>query len=93
MAKYQRLSKRSSSLYDKIYGSGVLESVTPSEPEEVKELEEARGGSKNLYQKIYGSKKTNEEVASEKKICPDCGESVVEGKCACKEDFEYDDEF
>lgn len=93
MAKYQRLSKRSSSLYDKIYGGGVRESVAPSEPEDVTELEEARGGSKKLYQKIYGSKKTNEEVTSEEKICPDCGESVVDGKCTCKEEFDYDDEF
>ena len=90
MAKYQRLSKRTSSLYDKIYGSGVLESVVSTETGDVQELEEARGGRMNLYQKIYGAKKTNEEVTPDAKVCPDCGEPVVEGKCACEE---YDDEF
>lgn len=65
MAKYQRLSKRTSSLYDKIYGSGVFESMADSNTEEAQDLEEAKGGRMNLYQKIYGSKKIKEESMAE----------------------------
>ena len=87
MAKYQRLAKRTSSLYDKIYGSRFMQAQSI---EESSELEEGRKGSRNLYNKIYGSKKTNEDVVKQE-ICKDCGKPVVEGKCDC--DSEYDDEF